>query len=228
MLRAPICTTSATSATGLDVARVHQLGDDRQAGALLGLGEQPQPLLPEALEGVGRRARLVGAAAEHRRAGRLDDVGGAAAPGRATRRCTARRSARSSRRRSGGRRSRAPTAAPWRSAWDASLYGLRIGTTLVDAGRARRARGGRRARGRRRRRSRSPPRRCEGCARAPTDSMRAMTAWISSGVAVGFMTIIIWGGLSAVTGPGREGTGPARALGEPPVKTAAGGLRPSA
>jgi hypothetical protein len=28
---------------------------------------------------------------------------------------------------------------------------------------------------------------------APTDSMRWMTAWISSGVAVGFMTIIILG-----------------------------------
>src|SRR4051794_27140553 len=32
----------------------------------------------------------------------------------------------------------------------------------------------------------------DGCARAPTLSMRAMTAWMSSSVAVGFMTIIIW------------------------------------
>ena len=36
----------------LEVAHVHQLGDDRQAGSLLGLGEQPQALLPEA---PGRR-----------------------------------------------------------------------------------------------------------------------------------------------------------------------------
>ena len=52
----------------LDVAGVHQLGDDRQAGLRLRLGEQAQPLLPEALEAVGRGARLVGAAAEQARA----------------------------------------------------------------------------------------------------------------------------------------------------------------
>ncbi len=43
--------------------------------SLLRLGEQPQALLAEALEGVRARARLVGAAAEHRGAGRGDDVG---------------------------------------------------------------------------------------------------------------------------------------------------------
>ena len=36
----------------LEVARVHQLGDDRQPGLLLGLGEQPQALLRR---GPGRR-----------------------------------------------------------------------------------------------------------------------------------------------------------------------------
>ena len=56
----------------LDVARVHQLGDDRQPGLGLGLGEQAQALLPEALEGVRARARLVGAAAEEARAARGD------------------------------------------------------------------------------------------------------------------------------------------------------------
>ena len=52
MLRAPTWMTSATSSDGLEVARVHQLGDDRQAGSLLGLGQQAQALRPEALEGV--------------------------------------------------------------------------------------------------------------------------------------------------------------------------------
>ena len=32
----------------------------------------------------------------------------------------------------------------------------------------------------------------DGWALAPTDSIRSMTAWISSSVAVGFITIIIW------------------------------------
>ncbi len=52
----------------VDVAHVHQLGDDRQPGLLLRLLQQPQPLDPEALEAVRRGARLVGAAAQHRRA----------------------------------------------------------------------------------------------------------------------------------------------------------------
>ena len=37
----------------LEVARVHQLGDDRQAGLLLRLGEQAQALVAEALEAYG-------------------------------------------------------------------------------------------------------------------------------------------------------------------------------
>ena len=59
---------------GLEVARVHQLGHHRQPGLLLGLGQQAQALLPQALEGVRARARLVRAAADHRRAGLRDDV----------------------------------------------------------------------------------------------------------------------------------------------------------
>ena len=61
---------------GLEVARVHQLGDDRQAGLRLGLLEQPQALLAEALERVRRGARLVGAAAEQRGAGGRHGAGG--------------------------------------------------------------------------------------------------------------------------------------------------------
>ena len=52
----------------LEVARVHQLGDDRQAGLLARLGEQAQALLAQPLERVRARARLVGAAAEQRAA----------------------------------------------------------------------------------------------------------------------------------------------------------------
>jgi hypothetical protein len=51
------------------IAHVHQLGDDRKARLGLGLGEQPQPLLAQPLEGVGRGARLVGAAAQQGCAG---------------------------------------------------------------------------------------------------------------------------------------------------------------
>jgi hypothetical protein len=60
----------------LDVAHVHQLGDDRQPGLRLGLAQQPQALLAEALEGVRRGARLVRAAAIHRRAGGRHGVRG--------------------------------------------------------------------------------------------------------------------------------------------------------
>ena len=60
----------------LDIARVHQLGDDRQAGLGLGLGEDPQARFTEALEAVRARAGLVGAAAQHGRAGRGDALGG--------------------------------------------------------------------------------------------------------------------------------------------------------
>src|SRR5581483_1836014 len=52
----------------LDVARIHELGDERQTGLVAGLLENLERLLAEPLEGVGRRARLEGAAAEHRHA----------------------------------------------------------------------------------------------------------------------------------------------------------------
>ena len=56
----------------LDVARIHQLGDERQPGLLARLLEDLERLLAEPLERVRRGARLEGAAAEHRHAlGRL-------------------------------------------------------------------------------------------------------------------------------------------------------------
>ena len=60
----------------VEIPGVHHLGDDRQSRLRLGLGEQPQPLLAEALERVRRRARLVGAAAEHRGARVADGLRG--------------------------------------------------------------------------------------------------------------------------------------------------------
>ena len=175
----------------LDVARVHQLGDDRQPGLLLGLGEQAQALRAEPLEAVRRRARLVGAAAEHRRAGsrppvrdadqlvaRLDRAG----PGDQREVVAADLVARRS-------RSRCPT---MRELGRGELVGLAGSARPAGRRRGPRGRGAATC-------SRSPiapitvtssPR--DGCARAPTLSMRAMTAWMSSSVAVGFMTIIIW------------------------------------
>ncbi len=59
----------------VDLVGLHHLGDDRQAGPLAGLREVAQRLDAEALERVRARARLEGAAAQDRRAGRLDPVG---------------------------------------------------------------------------------------------------------------------------------------------------------
>ena len=176
----------------LEVARVHQLGDDRQPGLGLGLGEQPQALLPEPLEGVRRGARLVGAAAEHRRAGR--------------RRPRARSSSVWSRDSTvhgpGDQREvlaadLAPVDLDARCARRGvicargELVGLEDRHDLLDAGCALEAEPLRRARGRRSRRSRSPPRRATGARARRTVSIRSMTAWISSSVAVAFITIII-------------------------------------
>jgi hypothetical protein len=60
---------------GVDVPRVHQLGDDRQPGLLARLDEDRQGLFAETAEGVRRRPRLEGAAAQHRRAGVRDRTG---------------------------------------------------------------------------------------------------------------------------------------------------------
>ena len=54
---------------------VEQLGDHRQPGGLADLGEDLQAGDAEPLEGERRRARLEGAAAQHRRAGRADRLG---------------------------------------------------------------------------------------------------------------------------------------------------------
>ena len=55
--------------------RGHHLGDDRQAGFVTRLARISSPRLPEPAKLVGRGARLVGAAAQHLRAGRLDRPG---------------------------------------------------------------------------------------------------------------------------------------------------------
>ena len=60
----------------VQVARVHDLGDDGQAGLVAGGGQHLEALLAETLERVGRRARFEGAAAHHVAAGRLDGAGG--------------------------------------------------------------------------------------------------------------------------------------------------------
>ena len=56
----------------VDVARRHDLGDDRHAGFLACRGEDLEATASQPAELVGRGARLVGAAAQNRRAGRLD------------------------------------------------------------------------------------------------------------------------------------------------------------
>ncbi len=55
----------------LHLARLHHLGDDRQARPLARLGEEAEPLEPEPLERVGAGPRLEGAAAQDVRADRL-------------------------------------------------------------------------------------------------------------------------------------------------------------
>ena len=59
----------------VDVAGVDDLGDDRQAGHLAHVGEDLEALLAQALEGVRRGPRLVGAAAEQRGARGLGHLG---------------------------------------------------------------------------------------------------------------------------------------------------------
>ena len=101
MLRAPICSTSATSSSGSrSRASITSVTIGSPVSGL-GLGQQPQPLLAQSLEGVGRGARLVGAAPEHRGAGRVRRPSRPAAPARGTRPCRGRRSARSAGRRTG-------------------------------------------------------------------------------------------------------------------------------
>ena len=76
MLRAPIWITSATSSTASrSRMSISSVTIGRPVSALR-LGEQPQPLLTEPLERVRGGARLVGAAAEQRRAGVAHDARG--------------------------------------------------------------------------------------------------------------------------------------------------------
>ena len=70
---------SACSSTALGVLRVHQFGDDADAGLLAGLRQDLQPLDAHALERVRARARLERAgpqelhALRHEELGRLED-----------------------------------------------------------------------------------------------------------------------------------------------------------
>ena len=75
MLRAPICSTSAYSATSRHVFGGDDFGDDGQAVSLAGRGQQLQAVFLHALEAVGAGARLERAAAQRRRAGLLDRAG---------------------------------------------------------------------------------------------------------------------------------------------------------
>ena len=77
MLRAPICSTSAYSATSVDVLGGDDFGDDGEARFVAGRGEQLEALFLQALEAVGAGARLERAAAERGGAGLLDGAGGA-------------------------------------------------------------------------------------------------------------------------------------------------------
>ena len=70
------------------------------------------------------------------------------------------------------------------------MYGLRIGTTLVDAGVALELEA-RDVLAVADRADHGHLLAADWVGAAPTDSIRSMTAWISSSVAVGFITIII-------------------------------------
>jgi len=61
----------------LDLAGVHHFGDDGQPGLGPHVGQDPQALLTEPAERVGRRARLEGAATQAVGAGPSDGPGGA-------------------------------------------------------------------------------------------------------------------------------------------------------
>ena len=117
----------------LELADVHELGHDRQAGLLARLGQDLEARLAQALEGV--RARC--AACRPRRAGRSRRRPCRRAPRRGSARATrprrARRSGRRRRRRSAGRRPR-PRCRGRGSRLETSLYGLRIGTTFSTPG----------------------------------------------------------------------------------------------
>jgi hypothetical protein len=60
----------------VDLARLHHLGDDREAGPIARFGKVPKGLDTQALEGVRARPRLERAASQDRGAGRLDRIGG--------------------------------------------------------------------------------------------------------------------------------------------------------
>ena len=134
MLRAPIWITSATSSTASMSRTSISSVTIGSPVSRLGLGEQPQALLAEALEGVRRGPRLVGAAAQQRRAGVARRRARSRASARATRPCTGPAiSAKCS-----PPILRPPMSSTVRSPCviceEASLYGLRIGMTRSTPG----------------------------------------------------------------------------------------------
>ena len=192
MLRAPIWITSATSSTAsrsrMSISSV-----------TIGSPSRPSPRRAAAAPpGRGPGTRRGRCAACRRRRGtatrrRRARCGRSAGPARATRPCTVRRSARSARRRSWRPSMSSTVRSPWVNCSEASLYGLRIGTTRSTPGWP------------------SKPRlstfaSCSTSpiapitvtrapvlrwARAPARSIFSTTASTSSGVAVSCMTIII-------------------------------------
>ena len=161
MLRAPIWMTSACSATASAWWPSSSSVTTGSPVCRARLGEDLQACDAEPVERERRRARLEGAAAQHRRAGGGDRARDRRASARATRPCTARRSARRSSppptaRPSDGRR---PSAREWASSEDASLYGRRDRDDAVDARHALQAELAHALAGPRSRRSRSSARR---------------------------------------------------------------------
>ncbi len=75
MLRAPTWSMSTYCVEHRHVRRVGDLADHRQAGLLAGFRQQLEALHAEALEGIRRRARLEGAAAQDGGAFALDPAG---------------------------------------------------------------------------------------------------------------------------------------------------------
>ena len=190
MLRAPTWITSATSATSSTSRTSISSVTIGSPVSLLRLLQEPQPLDPEALEGVRRGARLVGAAAQHRGAGL------AHAPGDLERLIAALDGA--------GTGDQGEVLAADADAVDLEHRSARpCGTARRRACTASGSGpGGRRpappraqapgpSRGRRSPRSRSTPRRWRRARSSRLSATRSTTAPICSSVASGFITIII-------------------------------------
>ncbi len=76
MLRVPTCMRSAYSATRSNVFLAHGFGNDREPGFFPSFAQKLQAIETEALEGIRRRARFIGASAEKASAGGSHGFGG--------------------------------------------------------------------------------------------------------------------------------------------------------